>query len=274
MRIFLLTLWLCFGLVCAKAQQDSTKKVTITAALLYNSNISYYGQATTTTYPYVLANVTVRLPIGLYFSAGAYQLLNYEDGLSEADLGIGYELDFNEKWNMSTAYTRSFFPKNSPLLAASNQNNINLALNYNGKLFKSSLSSDYAFGQQEDFFITFINSKNVELGYLFSEKNLISIEPAIEIIAGTRHFYETYLLAEQKRNNGKGKGAGTTIITPIEMEKTNFDFLSYNFKLPISLSRANYMLEANYQLSILGNKSDTDLRHTNSIFGFAFYYQF
>jgi hypothetical protein len=276
MKLFFLMLIFCVCLTSVKAQQDSTKTTTTTVALLYNSDISYYGQATTERYPYILANATVRFPFGLYLSAGGYQLLNYGGGLSEADLGIGYEHDFSNKWNASASYTRSFFPKSSPLLAASNENNFNLSLAYNGNWLKTSLAADYALGKQQDFFLTLTNSKEINLSHFLNEKNVISIEPAIDIVAGTRHFFETYAIEKEKRNNGKGKGQGNTqtMITYTELAKNSFELLSYNFKIPLSFSRSNYMFETNYQFSILGSKSNSDLKSHNSIFGLAFYYQF
>ncbi|RZK58590.1 MAG: hypothetical protein EOO91_07885 [Pedobacter sp.] len=259
-----------------KAQQDSTKTTTTTAALLYNSDISYYGQAATERYPYILANATVRFPFGLYLSAGGYQLLNYGGSLSEADLGLGYEHDFNDKWNSSVSYTRSFFPKSSPLLAAANENNFNLTTVYSGNWFKTSLAADYALGKQQDFFLTLTNSQEIDLGHFLSENNLISIEPAIEIVAGTRHFFETYVVEKEKRNNANGKAKGNTQTEVIytDVAKNSFELLSYNFKIPLSLTTSNYMFEANYQFSILGSKSNSDLKSHNSIFGLAFYYQF
>jgi len=276
MRQVFLMLIICLCSKSVLAQQDSTKTTTTTVALLYNSDISYYGQATTERYPYILANATVRFPFGLYLSAGGYQLLNYGGSLSEADLGIGYEHDFNDKWNASVSYTRSFFPKSSPLLAAANENNFNLTFAYNNNWLKTSLSADYALGKQQDFFLTLTNSKEIDLGHFLSENNLISVEPAIEIVAGTRHFFETYIVEKEKRNNGNGKGQGNTqtVITYTDVAKNSFELLSYNFKIPLSLSRSNYMFEANYQFSILGSKSNSDLKSHNSIFGLAFYYQF
>jgi hypothetical protein len=269
---------LCICSITLRAQQDSVQKTTTTLALLYNSNISYYGQATTEKYPYILANATVRFPMGIYLSAGGYQLLNYGPALSEADLGIGYSRDFGEKWTTGLAYTRSFFPSNSPLLAAANANNINLNASYAGSLLKNAIDIDYAFGKEQDVFITLTNSKEFDLGTIFNEKNFIAIEPAIEIVAGTRHFYDTYAIEEEKRNNGKGKGASnaapTTITTINYIPKNSFNLLSYNFKLPFTFSRASYMIEANYQFSILGKKADDNLRSQYSIFGFACYYQF
>lgn len=275
MRIKLILL-ICFFTISVRAQVDSAKKVTTTAALLYNSDISYFGQATTTSYPYVLANVTLRLPFGLYFAGGGYQLLNDSTGISEADLGIGYDYQFNDTWSTSIAYTRSFFPATSPLLAASNENNINISTTYEGQLFKSALAIDYAFGKQQDIFITLTNSKSIDLGSFFTEKNQLSIEPTFEVFAGTRHFYQTYITIQQQHNNGKGKGNGmqSNQILTTEIPKNSFNLFSYNFKLPITLSRANYLIEASYQLGIMGKKAEESLKSHFSIYGIAFYYQF
>ncbi|AOM78459.1 hypothetical protein [Pedobacter steynii] len=281
MKIPPLLLLICLFSVPVLAQQDSSKRTTLTLAALYNSNVSYYGQTTSEKLPYVLANATLRLPVGLYFSAGAYKLLNYGSGISETDLGLGYDYDINEKWSAGIAYTRSFFPDNSPLLQAANENNINLSATYLWPWLKTYLSADYAFGKQQDVFLSLTNSKEISLGSLFNEKNAIYIEPAIELIAGTRHFYETYTIEKGKRDQARGKGKppvnqpgkpGSTITTTVATD--SFNLLSYNFKLPLSLSRANYIAEASYQLSVLGTESGPELKPQQSFFGFAFYYQF
>lgn len=280
MKIPPLLLLICLFSVPVLAQQDSSKRTTLTLAALYNSNVSYYGQTTSEKLPYVLTNATVRLPIGLYFSAGAYKLLNYGSGISETDLGLGYDYDINDKWSTGIAYTRSFFPDNSPLLQAANENNINLSATYLWPWLKTYLSADYAFGKQQDVFLSLTNSKEISLGSLFNEKNAIYIEPAIELIAGTRHFYETYTIEKGKRDQAKGNGKppvnpgkpGSTVSTTVATN--SFNLLSYNFKLPLSLSRANYIAEANYQLSVLGTESGPELKRQQSFFGFAFYYQF
>lgn len=261
-----------------QAQEDSLKKTTFTLAALYSSNISYYGQSTNEKLPYILINATVRFPIGIYFSTGSYKLFNYGSGLSETDLGIGYDYDFNDRLNMGVSYTRSFFPASSPLLQAANENNVNFTANYNWNWLKTTLSTDFAFGTKSDVFISFNNSKEISLGTLFNEKNLISIEPAVEFIAGTQQFYETYVIEKGKRDqaNGKGKGlvpprnSGQTVTTT----NNSFNLLSYNFKLPLSLSRSSYIAEISYQFSVLGPKAQAELKHQQSFFGLAFYYQF
>lgn len=280
MKLSLISAFICLLSLQVRAQQDSSKKTTLTLAALYSSNVSYYGQVTNEKLPYVLVNATLRFPVGVHLSAGAYKLLNYGSGISETDLGFGYDYDFNDKWTAGIAYSRSFFPENSPLLQASNENNINLSTTYLWPWFKTDFSADYAFGKQSDAFLSLSNSKEISIGTLFNGKNALYIEPAIELIAGTTHFYETYAIEKNKRDQAKGKGKpaappgkpGTGETTT--MATNSFNLLSYNFKLPLSLSRANYIAEISYQLSVPGAAATAELKHPQSFFGLAFYYQF
>lgn len=280
MRLTSMIVLICVAAFKVQAQEDSVKRTTVTLAALYSSNVSYYGQATNEKLPYVLVNATVRFPIGFYLSAGSYKLLNYGSGISETDLGAGFDHDFNDKFTAGIAYTRSFYPENSPLLQAANKNNVNLSVNYVWPWFKSSVNADYAFGQQNDVFISLGHTKEISLGSLFNEKNSLYLEPEIELVAGTRHFYETYTIEKSKREkaNGKSKGpaspgnSNSTITTTVAYDR--FNLLSYNLKLPLSLSRANYIAEISYQLSVLGSKAEAELKRQQSFFGLAFYYQF
>ncbi|KQR67458.1 hypothetical protein [Pedobacter sp. Leaf176] len=278
-RISILALFLFTSVVFA--QQD-TSKATLTLAAIYNSNISYYGQVTAEKYPYILFNATYRLPNGLYFSGGGYKLLNFGSAISETDLGIGYDHEFNENFSAGVAYTHSFFPSNSPLLQASNNNNINASAARQWPWFKTDFSIDFAFGKQKDLFIGLTNSKEIGLGAIFSENNLISIVPAIEITAGTTHFYETYIIEKSKRQNANGNGKSGSApgisnkgnTQTIENSSSRFKLLSYNFKLPLNWSYGNFLAEASYQFSVLGNKKEENVAHQQSFFGLAAYYQF
>jgi len=281
MRLLSLSVIICFLSIKVKAQKEidptETKKTTVTAAALYSNNVNYYGQTTAQKLPYVLVNGTVRLPVGIYFSAGAYKLLNVGSGISETDLGIGYDHDFNERFTIGIGYNRSFYPKSSPLLQASNENNLNVTADYHWPWFMSSLSVDYAFGQESDVFAGFTNSKVIELGSLFDNHDLLSIEPSIEIVAGTQHFLKTYTEKKNKKNNGNGKGNGNgngNSTTTTTLPATNFELLSYNFKIPLSYSRASYMAEISYQFSALGTHAITEAKRQQSFINLGFYYQF
>ena len=273
--LFVLPLF-CAGHVNAQEVKEEKQKATVTLAAIYSNNINYYGQSTAEKLPYILANATARLPIGVYFSAGAYKLLNTGGAISETDLGLGYDHTFSEQFSTDISYTRSIFPKNSPLLQASNGNNINLTAKYSWPWFSTSLSADYAFGEENDFFVSFSNAKSIDIGTVFDENDQLSIEPAIEIVSGTQHFFYTYQQEKIKRNNGKGKGAGngngkTETIT---MPKTSFSLLTYNFKLPLSYSRSTYLAEVAYQFSLLSNNAITEAKREQSYLSLSFYYQF
>ena len=277
MKFNLLSICMCLIATGSMAQQGAfVKKATVTGAILYSSNVSYYGQSTKEKLPYVLANATLRFPVGFYISAGSYKLINYGAGLSETDLGLGYDYDVNKALTLGASYTRSFFPSNSPLLQASNTNNVNFSASYLTSVLKSAFSADYAFGQQNDLFLSLNNSKEITLGNFFSDKNVFYIEPAIELVVGTRHFYETYTVTKGKRDKAKGKApqsAGNSGSSSM-VESSDLTILSYNFKLPLSFSRANYIAELHYQFSVLGPKAEEELNKQQSYFGMAFYYQF
>lgn len=285
MRFTTLLLLSCLVFINAFAQETATKKTTLTLATLYSSNVSYYGQSTEEKLPYVLANATLRFPMGVYLSAGSYKLLNYGSGLSETDLGAGFDYEFNDQLSTGISFVRSFFPANSPLLQASNGNNVNISASYIWPWLKSSISADYAFGRQADLFLSLSQSKEISIGSLFSEKNSLFIEPSFELIAGSSHFYETYIIEQVNRNNANGKGngkgknpknIGELPVEPITTttSSSNFNLLAYNFRLPVNLSRANWIAEISYQLTFPGPKTAAELQHQQSIISLAFYYQF
>ncbi|MGX5689515.1 hypothetical protein [Arcticibacter tournemirensis] len=280
MKSLLLPFLLMLYTIHLNAQQEPAKKTTLTLAALYSSDISYYGQAASQKFPYVLINATARLPSGLYFSAGSYKLLNYGSGVSATDLGAGFDYDVNDELNIDLSYTYSLFPSNSPLLQAANENNINVSVAYSSPWFKSTLSTDYAFGKQSDIFLGLSNSREISLGSLFNEKNIIYIEPAIEVVAGTRRFYESYTIAKSQRDKAKGKAptspgnSGSAAVSTETIEYSRFNMLSYNFKIPVGLSRGNYIAEFSYQFSVLNSKENADLKPRLSIFGLSCYYQF
>ncbi|MND48070.1 hypothetical protein D3C80_389810 [compost metagenome] len=273
-----LSIFFCLIRVIGFAQADSSK-TTLTVAAMYSSNANYYGQTTDQKFPLVLTNATVRLPMGLYFASSIYQLINTEGGTVVA-LGAGYDYSLTEKLTVGLGFNHTFFPTNSPLLQASNAENINASVTYNYWL-TSALSADYAFGKEQDFFITLTNSKAFSLGSLFSDEDYISIEPGVEIVAGTQHFYDTYITKKNNKANPGGKpnvqqqpvnNGNGSIVSYVPASK--FSLLSYNLKMPLAYNRSTYLIEAAYQLSILGKQVDAVSTTPKSFFNLSFYYQF
>lgn len=258
------------------AQQDSTRRSSVTLAAIYGNTASYYGQSTAEKLPYVLSYGAYELKSGVYISASALKLLNYGTGISAVNLSGGYGFDLSENLGGNISYTRSFYEKNSPLLQTANKNTISGQLNYDMNVFKTGLSADYTFGNQNDVFVTLSNSRLIDLGSLFSDKDYISIEPSVDIIGGSNRYYKTYT-TEKKRKQG--------LLDPLfpkpnpryettTVETTSFDIMSYGFTMPVAYNRANYSLEASYQVSLLGQKFSEGPNKPRSFFNLSVYYQF
>lgn len=274
---YLLSLIISCGLISLTfAQQDSTKRSSLTLAAIYGNTANYYGQSTEEKLPYVLSYAGYRLKSGFYVSATALKLVNYGGGISAVDLSGGFDFSISENLDADLSYTRSFYQKNSPLLQTSNENNLSGSLNYDFNIFTSGLRADYAFGSQSDAFLTFSNSKSIDLGSLFSDKDYVSLDLSVDVIAGTSRYYETYTVEKQRRQGlldpffpRPTPGTETTTV-----ENTSFDIMSYGITLPIAYNRANYSLEASYQASMLGKKFAEESNKPRSFFNLSVYYQF
>ena len=248
------------------------KKTTLTIAALYSNNASYYGQAADEKMPYIALTATVRAPFGGYVSGLAYKLFTDSSFISATSLTAGYQFNITKKLSGDLNFTHSFYPERSPFLQASNPNIAGATFNYE-HFFTSGISLDYAFGKESsDYFVTLSNFKAFDI-YTKDQQAIFSITPQIDIIAGTQQFYSQY---REKRNN---KGGGKPQAPPgppkvITTTYKQFGMLSYNFKLPLSYSRASYMLEAAYQLSVLGNNVASETGATHSFITLSAYYQF
>lgn len=265
----------------AAAAADSTPaRSTFTLGAVYANNASYYGQRAVESMPYIAASATYRLRNGLYFSGMGYKLLN-DSGAAVSATAVGAGISFNLAKNLSAdlSYSHTFYPAGSPFLQAANADNLSATFTWEHWL-STTAGVDYAFGKTQDVFVTLGTGKFIPLGSLFSLKDFVSITPAVEVVGGTQHFYETYVTEKKLRDSllgillpvlGGGSNGGSETTTRIS---TSFDLLSYNFKLPLAYNRAHYLLEAAYQLSVLGSKPEGATARTNSFFTLSFYYQF
>lgn len=253
-------------------------KSTLTLGATYCNNADYYGQKAVESNPYIAASATYRFRSGIYFSGLAYRLLKDTiNTVSAENLRGGFEFSISKKLSADISYSHTFYPSYSPLLQASNPDNVTAALTYENFL-SSKLTADYAFGKSTDFFVTAGTGKQINLGHL-TEKDIITIAPTVAVTAGTQHFYQTYLIEKKLEDSLLGiilpplTGPETTEVSQT-VTTTQFSILSYNFNCPLAYSRAGYMIEINYQLSLLSNKAESGPGQLNSFFSASFYYQF
>ena len=70
-----------------------------------------------------------------------------------------------------------------------------------------------------------------------------------------------------------GLGNTTTTSHTDTVNTTDFNVLSYNFNIPLAYNRAHYLVQAEYQLSLLSRDVAAN-KQINSFLTFSFYYQF
>jgi hypothetical protein len=264
----------CFG------QTDSTPaKSTLTLAAVYSNNASYYGQRAEANIPYAAVAANYQLKSGFYLSGQTYKILNDKTStLSAASFGAGVNFKLSKKVTTDLSYSHSFYPAYSPLLQAANADNASLVLSYDNWI-KTTLTGDYAFGKTSDEFLTGGISKAINL-FSIGKKDIVTISPSADVVAGTQHFYQTYLTQQKLRDSVLGIltdplfGNPSTTTDSNTVAKTSFNLLSYNFKFPLAYNRAHYVLEAAYQLSVLSNNVQAGAGKVNSFLTFSFYYQF
>ncbi len=262
-----------------KTPTDSTvQNSSLTLGATYCNNADYYGQKAEANIPYLAASATYRFRSGIYFSGLAYRLLKDSINIvSAGNLRVGIDFRISKRLSADLSYSHTFYPSYSPLLQASNPDNATATLAYENFL-TSKLSVDYAFGNTTDFFVTAGTGKQINLTHL-TKRDIISITPALAVTAGTQRFYQTYVIGKRIQDSLLGiilpplTGPHTSQVSET-VTTTQFNILSYNFSCPLAYSRAAYMIEINYQLSLLSNNAETNPGGLNSFFSASFYYQF
>ncbi len=259
-------------------KQKEKAKPVLTAAAVYSNDVNYYGQAAEQRLPYMFVYTNVKLPNGVFAYADAYKLLNIGTGGSAGDLGVGFQYEMTKKITGSIDYSHSFYPQNSPVLQAANTNFISNSFDFDWGKFNTGFTADYAFGVENDVFLSVANSKAFNLGSLIEDTDYLSFEPAFTLIAGTQRFYKTYYktVVNKPGKGGKKNGGKKETTTTVEnkVKAKRFDMLSYNFKLPVSYNKPHYTIEAAYELAILGSNVEAISRRPNSFFNLSVYYSF
>ena len=254
-------------------------KSTVTIGAVYANDASYYGQKSAESTPYAALAVSYRHKSGIYFTALSYKLLNdTTNGVSATSVGAGVTFKAGKKLSVDLNYSHSFYPAYSPMLQAGNTDNASVGFTY-ADWVNVELRGDYAFGKTADAFATGGISKSINL-FSLGKKDIVTINPSADIVAGTQHFYQTYVTQQRLKDSLLGNILGPITGTPPEssttetVSSTSFNVLSYNFKLPLAYNRSHYVLEAAYQYSLLSKQAQSNAGKGNSFVTLSFYYQF
>jgi len=244
-------------------QSDSTgkKNRTLFLGLTYGSNSSFLGRYQAEILPYHLAEISYKSKTGLWLSLFAYDINNSLTFVDEVDMMAGWNIDLSKRVDASVFYTRYFFTESTELIKASVANTATAALGLDWSYLYSKITGHYIFGDADDFFIVFDNSRYFEFPEIFQKEDYLSLEPKLSIIAGTQTFVDTHYvnqgtpLARPGRGNPVQSGAP---YSTVESSQTTFSILSYEFILPVAYNIGKFSFEVSGRYSIPVNLLEGD----------------
>jgi hypothetical protein len=231
-----------------------TKARALFAGVTYGNNSSFLGRYQTQVLPYYSADISYKTKAGLWFSCVAYGISGTATLVDEIDLLAGWNFNVSKRLDASLFYTRYFFTETTDLLKSSVQNTTSASLGLDWGLLYSKISSNYIFGGANDVFLVFDNSRYIEFPRVFNDKDYLSIEPKVSIIAGTQTFVESHMISQGTPVSvpigggpggprGRPSGGGSTYSTTAESSRTSFNILSYEVSLPLAYTTGRLSFE-------------------------------
>lgn len=232
------------------------KKASLKLGLTYSSNSVYLGRTDSIATPNYGLGLTYTLKSGIFFAGAVNYIPSRQfDKLDAGSLETGYNFDLG---NLSggvavSKYIASF---NSTQVISALDATIGAELGYNFfDVVTASVNGNYALvrsGGGNDIILTGALGHEFEFEKVFTKEGHFSIEPKVELTAGTQNFLSTYYMRKNnsaaKRQNasakGKGKTSAATTTTTSSSSKTTavtsninkFQALAYEFTLPIGYS--------------------------------------
>ncbi|MGI4760254.1 MAG: hypothetical protein ACRYF0_06080 [Janthinobacterium lividum] len=167
-----------------------------------------------------------------------YQTLS-EPFINYGELMAGWQAVGRGDTYWTVQYTRLFVYGESALVQSSLRNDFSASVTQFFNFATASLSADVFVGSTHDVVLTFDLSHRFQLP-AFAHDTL-SIEPTVELSAGSQHFY-TASLATTSRVKTKKRG-GTTIVTS-EPAAPAFSTLGYTLSVPITLAGGRFSVAA------------------------------
>jgi len=231
--------------------------------LSYGSNLAYFGRTQARAFPYFSTAFDYTTKGGLFASAELFNLLHTPDLLDETDLSLGWIGDLSPSVDASVSYSRFIFASGSELVKASVNNSLNAHLGQDWGPFYTRLSGNYLYGGSSgrgDGFLTFENSRYMEIPHVFTPNAFISIEPLVSVAAGTQSFAETSLT--KRYVLGKRTRTSTT--------SRKFSIVDYELALPVTYTLGKVSVAAAWRYIIPVNlPADDQDSHKLSIWTFG-----
>ncbi|MDO7884002.1 hypothetical protein [Hymenobacter cheonanensis] len=167
-----------------------------------------------------------------------YQTLS-EPFINYGELMAGWQAVSNSDTYWTVQYARLFVYGESALVQSSLRNDISASVTQFFSFATASLSADVFVGSTHDVVLTLDLSHRFQLPVLAHDT--LSIEPTVELGAGSQHFYAASL-ATTSRVRTKKRGGTTTVVT--EPATPAFSTLGYTLSVPVTLAAGRFSVAA------------------------------
>jgi len=253
------------------------RKRSISVGAGYGSDVQFFGRTGPIKYPFVSTDVIYNTKSGFFIYASGYKVLGYNPLIDEIDLGGGYLINYSKKFTGTISYTRFFFNKDAAdVIKSASSNDINYKNTFDWKFAKSSVITDYLFGDASDVFITVNTSKHIETNWsIFDDKDYLSFDPTISAIFGTQNFVQRYYSEHPDKFDLDDVDPlhGSDPSAP-KYNNGRFNALNYSIKIPIAYNRPHYTFEASWKYSIPVNVEGALKNRHEVFFNLTFFYIF
>jgi hypothetical protein len=252
------------------------RKKSVSLGVNYGSDIQFFGRTGPVSYPYMSADAIYNFKSGFFVYGSAVQVFGYTPLVDEVDLGTGYLYKYSKHFSGLISYTRFLFTKNAAdVIKSASSNDINFKNAYDWKFAKSSVTFDYLFGKENDYFITLNTSKYIETDWsVFDDKDYLSFNPTVSFIFGTQNFVRRYSLDHPEKLDFDDVRGLDVPPAFLRFNNGRFNALNYSFKLPVAYNRPHYTFEASWKYSVPVNVEGALRNRHELFFNLTFYYLF
>ena len=233
-KILMAAAYVCISTIAvAQTNGDSTSEPRhsyFKFSLSYLSNAVYNGRKDSSVLPYLNPTISWHDKGGFYLAAGISYLAGEGAQIDAGELTAGYEFENRDGKLSGDLYgTKYFISNGSYSVKGEVKGALGASLNYNLGPVALGGGADLAFSGKTDIGI------NMGLGHVFelgNDKNW-SVNPSIQLNAGTQSFYENYLKKRKYSQGRRRRGSVTAAPSNIIVVSKSFAVLDYELSLPV-----------------------------------------
>jgi hypothetical protein len=201
-RVFnILTLWIITSNLLGQEVQNKSNLLLLSAD--YASNTNTFGITTPVKQPMYISSLSYFSKYNFDLSLSGIIAGNSDSTYSyptfEQTISAGYSLKFSEKWGIYPSYSHTFHSKNAYKLTSIFSDIIQNDLNYFGKFYNFSLTTNLILGERNMFFLSLENAINHTFEDLIIKNSSLTFQLGFFLNFSDNNYYNEYFFNEFER---------------------------------------------------------------------------